>query len=341
MATLVASSSVVEAPAARISGREDVVGALEGEGTVDAEGLEPPGVVGRVLEAGQLGVEPHRPMLPLSPGRRPRAGPAARRSSGPVPSPGDGPGATLGRWHHRPAPPTRRPARIRTTDTVGFGLGPANPDAFLTALGDRDDWVDLTFGGALLLGYYTVLAHPNVSYRCGFFGPAERMLLAGGANIELVPGGFRQFAPILRRYDPRVMTVLAAPPVDGDGQPLAPPRRHLRRAAAGRAGPRPAPGGRGQPPPAPDPLARPRLHQHHPPRPGRRAGGGGRRPVHPAPARARRDRRGHRRGGPLLRHRRRHAPDRHRRGAQHGGHQAGRGPRRRLRRSTPRCSPTA
>lgn len=104
---------------------------------------------------------------------------------------------------------------IRTTDAVGFGLGPANPDAFLTALGRRDDWVDLTFGGALLLGYYEVLTHPNVSYRCGFYGPAERMLVAAGANIELVPGGFRQFAPILRRYDPRVMTVLAAPPQDG------------------------------------------------------------------------------------------------------------------------------
>ncbi len=106
--------------------------------------------------------------------------------------------------------------RIGTTDTVGFGLGPANPDAFLTALGRRDDWVDLTVGGALLLGFYPVLAHPNVSYRCGFFGPAERMLLAGGARIELVPGGFRQFAPILRRYNPRVMTVLAAPPEDGE-----------------------------------------------------------------------------------------------------------------------------
>jgi acyl-CoA hydrolase len=104
---------------------------------------------------------------------------------------------------------------IGTTDAVGFGLGPANPDAFLTALGSRDDWVDLTLGGALLLGFYSVLSHPNVTYRCGFFGPAERMMHAAGANIELVPGGFRQFAPILRRYDPRVMTVLAAPPDDG------------------------------------------------------------------------------------------------------------------------------
>ena len=67
------------------------------------------------------------------------------------------------------------------------GSGPANPDAFLTALGERDDWEDLTFGGALLLGYYTVLAHPNVSYRCGFFGPAERILLAGGADSNWSP----------------------------------------------------------------------------------------------------------------------------------------------------------
>jgi acyl-CoA hydrolase len=111
--------------------------------------------------------------------------------------------------------PEEAARRIGTTDSIGFGLGPANPDAFLSALGERDDWVDLTLGGALLLGYYPVLAHPGVNYRCGFFGPAERMLLAAGANIELVPGGFRQFAPILRRYNPRVMTVQAAPPEDG------------------------------------------------------------------------------------------------------------------------------
>ena len=108
--------------------------------------------------------------------------------------------------------PEEAAARIRARDTIGFGLGPGNPDAFFTALGARDDWEDLTFGGALLLGYYTVMTHPNVSYRSGFFGPAERIMLAQGANIELVPGGFRQFAPILRRYAPRVMTAQATPP---------------------------------------------------------------------------------------------------------------------------------
>ncbi len=107
-------------------------------------------------------------------------------------------------------------ALLDPRDTVGFGLGPGNPDAFLTALGTRADWEDLVLGGALLLGAYDVLLHPGVHYRCGFFGPAERMYLAQGADIELVPGGFRQFAPILRRFAPRVMTAQAAP-VDADG----------------------------------------------------------------------------------------------------------------------------
>ena len=108
--------------------------------------------------------------------------------------------------------PDEAAALIHRRDTIGFGLGPANPDAFLTALGGRDDWEDLTFGGALLLGYYPVMTHPNVSYRSGFFGPAERIMLGQGARVELVPGGFRQFAPILRRYAPRVMTAQATPP---------------------------------------------------------------------------------------------------------------------------------
>jgi acyl-CoA hydrolase len=112
--------------------------------------------------------------------------------------------------------PDEAAALVRTRDSIGFGLGPANPDAFFTALGRRDDWEELTVGGALLLGFYPVLAHPNVSYRCGFFGPAERIMVAQGANIELVPGGFRQFAPILRRFSPRIMTVLAAPPANGE-----------------------------------------------------------------------------------------------------------------------------
>jgi acyl-CoA hydrolase len=113
--------------------------------------------------------------------------------------------------------PAEAAALVRPRDTIGFGLGPGNPDAFLTALGQRDDWEDLVFGGALLLGYYTVLTRPGVSYRSGFFGPAERILLAEGHAIELVPGGFRQFAPILARFAPRIMTAQGAPP-DAQGR---------------------------------------------------------------------------------------------------------------------------
>jgi acyl-CoA hydrolase len=113
--------------------------------------------------------------------------------------------------------PAQAAALVRPSDTIGFGLGPGIPDAFLTALGERDDWEDLVLGGALLLGYYTVLTKPGVSYRSGFFGPAERILLAEGHQIELVPGGFRQFAPILARFGPRIMTAQGAPP-DADGR---------------------------------------------------------------------------------------------------------------------------
>ncbi len=113
--------------------------------------------------------------------------------------------------------PEEAAALLAPRDTLAFGLGPANPDAFLTALGRRDDWEDLVLGGCLLLGLYDVVAHPGVSYRCGFFGPAEHYYLAQGARIEHVPGGFRQFAPILARLAPRVMTVLCAP-ADAQGR---------------------------------------------------------------------------------------------------------------------------
>ena len=49
--------------------------------------------------------------------------------------------------------PQEAAALVRPRDTIGFGLGPGNPDAFLTALGERDDWEDLVLGGALPVSY--------------------------------------------------------------------------------------------------------------------------------------------------------------------------------------------
>jgi acyl-CoA hydrolase len=112
----------------------------------------------------------------------------------------------------RTCTPAEAAALVRPVDSIGFGLGPANPHALLTALGERDDWEDLVLGGALWLDYYRVLENPSVSYRCGFFGPAERLHAAAGHRVELVAGGFRQMGPILARYHPRIMTAQATPP---------------------------------------------------------------------------------------------------------------------------------
>jgi acyl-CoA hydrolase len=103
-------------------------------------------------------------------------------------------------------------ALVRPVDQIGFGLGPGIPDALLTALGTRDDWEDLQIGGALCLNLYDVFTKPGVSYRCGFFGPAERLLLSMGHHVDLVPGGFRQMGPIMARVAPRVMVAQGAPP---------------------------------------------------------------------------------------------------------------------------------
>lgn len=101
---------------------------------------------------------------------------------------------------------------IDPIDTVGLGLGPANPHGFLQALSERDDFEDLTVGGALVLGLFDLFSKPGVHYRSGFFGPAERYFASTGADVSFVPAGFRQFGPILERLNPRVMAVQATPP---------------------------------------------------------------------------------------------------------------------------------
>ncbi len=103
---------------------------------------------------------------------------------------------------------------IAPRDTLGMGLGPANPHGLLRALSQRDDFEDLTVGGALLLGLFELFQRRGVHYRCGFYGPAERLHKAQGADVQLVPAGFRQFAPVLERFAPRVMAVQASP-IDG------------------------------------------------------------------------------------------------------------------------------
>jgi len=107
-------------------------------------------------------------------------------------------------------------SRLRPIDTLAVPLGPGQPAGFLHALAERDDWEDLQIFGALLVDVYPIFLKPGVHHLSGFFGPAERLLLDMGADIEFIPSDFRRFAPIVASLAPRVMATLAAPP-DHDG----------------------------------------------------------------------------------------------------------------------------
>jgi acyl-CoA hydrolase len=107
-------------------------------------------------------------------------------------------------------------ARLETADSLGIPLGPGQPPAFMRALGVREDWTDLRVYGALLAVGTELFSRTGVHYLSGFFGPLERALLAGGADIEFTPADFRRFGPLLQRQAPRVMTTVATRP-DADG----------------------------------------------------------------------------------------------------------------------------
>jgi acyl-CoA hydrolase len=113
--------------------------------------------------------------------------------------------------------PTEAAALVEATDSLAIPLGPGAPGQFLHALaGARDAWDDLRLFGALMPDLYEVLLRPGVSMQSGFFGPAERFMIAGGADIQFVPADFRRFAPVLEQIRPRIMATAATTP-DADG----------------------------------------------------------------------------------------------------------------------------
>jgi acyl-CoA hydrolase len=112
--------------------------------------------------------------------------------------------------------PADAAARVEPADTLGIPLGTGQPAAFLEALGERKDWEELRIYGALLFVFSPLFQHPNVHYLSGFFGPVERMLRDGDANISFAPADFRRFAPLFEQERPRVMATAAAPP-DAEG----------------------------------------------------------------------------------------------------------------------------
>ncbi len=112
--------------------------------------------------------------------------------------------------------PAEAAARLLPSDTLGIPLATGQPPEFMAALGQRDDWQDLKVYGALLGVGTELFNHENVHYLSGFFGPFERALRDGGANISFAAADFRQFAPLLVEQSPRVMATAASPP-DADG----------------------------------------------------------------------------------------------------------------------------
>ena len=112
--------------------------------------------------------------------------------------------------------PGEAAALVRPRDSLGIPLGPGQPSAFLHALGDRDDWLELTVFGALLIDLFAIFTHPGVRYLSGFYGPAERFLVDSGARVEFIPADFRRFTRIAEQLAPRVVATAAAAP-DRDG----------------------------------------------------------------------------------------------------------------------------
>jgi hypothetical protein len=102
-------------------------------------------------------------------------------------------------------------ARVRPVDTLALPVGPGIPTAFLDALGERDDWRELTIFAALLTDLHRVFTRPGVRLLSGFFGPVERGLRAAGHDVRFVAADFRRFAKIARALAPRVMATSAAP----------------------------------------------------------------------------------------------------------------------------------
>src|SRR4051794_33882421 len=107
-------------------------------------------------------------------------------------------------------------ALLNPTDQLASGLGPAWPPSLMLALGQREDWEELTVDGALITTGTELFARDGVRYRSGFFGPIERYVAESGGHVEYVPADFRRFGPLLAEIEPRVMATAAAPP-DADG----------------------------------------------------------------------------------------------------------------------------
>jgi acyl-CoA hydrolase len=106
-------------------------------------------------------------------------------------------------------------ALLRSEDTVAVPIATGQPGAFLSALGERQDYRALSVFGAILTAPYPVFTQPNVRFISGFYGPVERMMQSAGANIDYLPADFLGWERYAEAARPRVMASALAPMDEG------------------------------------------------------------------------------------------------------------------------------
>jgi acyl-CoA hydrolase len=102
-------------------------------------------------------------------------------------------------------------ALVRAEDTLAVPIVTGQPAALLAALGERDDFQNLSIFGGLLIEPYAVLKRQGVRLASGFFGPLERLLKAEGARIEYLPADFLGWERYARAARPWVVASALAP----------------------------------------------------------------------------------------------------------------------------------
>ncbi len=94
---------------------------------------------------------------------------------------------------------------VQRRDMIAVPIATGQPAAFLQALGERDDWQELTIFSGILIEPYNVFLKPGVRLISGFYGPLERMMKAAGARIQYLPADFLGYERFAKQMKPRVV----------------------------------------------------------------------------------------------------------------------------------------
>jgi acyl-CoA hydrolase len=102
-------------------------------------------------------------------------------------------------------------ALLRSEDMLALPIATGEPAAFLTALGERQDFRALAVFGGLLTAPYPAFTHAGVRFISGFYGPIERMMRGAGANVDYLPADFLGWERYAQASRPRVVASALSP----------------------------------------------------------------------------------------------------------------------------------